>query len=36
MREVKVLDFGIAKVIADAAAKGTASLGTPMWMAPEQ
>jgi eukaryotic-like serine/threonine-protein kinase len=33
---VKVLDFGIAKVLADAATKGTASLGTPMWMAPEQ
>lgn len=33
---VKVLDFGIAKVIAEAKATATAALGTPLWMAPEQ
>jgi protein-disulfide isomerase/tRNA A-37 threonylcarbamoyl transferase component Bud32 len=33
---VKVLDFGIAKVIADAGADATAAIGTPHWMAPEQ
>ena len=35
---VKILDFGIAKLVEDAAAtdSGTASLGTPLWMAPEQ
>ena len=35
----KVLDFGIAKVIADTqsvAHSRTASIGTPLWMAPEQ
>jgi len=38
MLKVKVLDFGIAKVVA--AARGTSSatsvVGTPLWMAPEQ
>ncbi len=34
---LKVLDFGIAKVVAQSsAAKGTRSLGTPLYMAPEQ
>lgn len=33
---VKVLDFGIAKVAAQARATATASMGTPLWMAPEQ
>ncbi len=34
---VKVLDFGIAKVVADAnAAASTEPIGSPMWMAPEQ
>jgi formylglycine-generating enzyme required for sulfatase activity/tRNA A-37 threonylcarbamoyl transferase component Bud32 len=33
---VKVLDFGIARVAADVRATGTAALGTPLWMAPEQ
>ena len=33
---VKVLDFGIAKVVAEAKATATQALGTPIWMAPEQ
>jgi serine/threonine protein kinase len=33
---LKVLDFGIAKVVLDSAAGNTAALGTPLWMAPEQ
>ena len=35
---VKVLDFGIAKVVEEAqgASSMTQSLGTPLWMAPEQ
>ena len=33
---VKVLDFGIAKVLAEAKTAATAPLGTPLWMAPEQ
>lgn len=33
---VKVLDFGIAKVVAEAQTKATAAIGTPWWMAPEQ
>ena len=35
-REVKVLDFGIAKIAADAASQHTAAMGSPTWMAPEQ
>ncbi len=33
---IKVLDFGIAKVAAVASAAGTAMVGSPAWMAPEQ
>jgi len=35
-RTVKVLDFGIAKLIAEAATHATAAVGSPLWMAPEQ
>lgn len=35
-RFVKVLDFGIAKIAAEAAPRETAALGSPIWMAPEQ
>src|SRR6185436_6317211 len=33
---LKVLDFGVAKVVAQTSAKTTRSLGTPLYMAPEQ
>jgi len=33
---VKVLDFGIAKVLSAAQATTTGAMGTPLWMAPEQ
>ncbi len=33
---VKVLDFGIAKVVAEAKATRTAAIGSPVWMSPEQ
>jgi eukaryotic-like serine/threonine-protein kinase len=33
---VKVLDFGIAKIVASARATTTMMLGSPMWVAPEQ
>jgi len=33
---LKVLDFGIAKVVQQAHATATAMMGTPLWMAPEQ
>jgi tRNA A-37 threonylcarbamoyl transferase component Bud32 len=34
--QVRVLDFGIAKLMADARQSATAQVGTPLWMAPEQ
>ena len=35
---VKILDFGIAKVVGDSrtSAQATSAMGSPMWMAPEQ
>ncbi|MFO0618737.1 MAG: protein kinase [Polyangiaceae bacterium] len=33
---VKVLDFGIAKVLAEAKTHTTDAVGTPLWMSPEQ
>ncbi len=33
---VKVLDFGIAKLLGQARTSATAAMGTPLWMAPEQ
>lgn len=33
---VKVLDFGVAKVLAEARTSATSAIGTPSWMAPEQ
>ena len=33
---VKILDFGIAKVLAEAKTRITAAIGTPLWMSPEQ
>src|SRR5262249_39494376 len=33
---LKVLDFGIAKLAAEAGTKHTAAMGSPMWMSPEQ
>lgn len=33
---IKLLDFGIAKIVADAVTATTAALGSPLWMAPEQ
>ncbi len=35
-RVVKVLDYGIAKVVAEAGTRATAAVGSPLWMAPEQ
>ncbi|HRI65154.1 MAG TPA: serine/threonine-protein kinase [Polyangium sp.] len=34
--DVKLLDFGIAKLTADARTMATSAMGTPLWMAPEQ
>jgi serine/threonine protein kinase len=36
LNAIKILDFGIAKVVAEAKTMVTAALGTPLWMAPEQ
>lgn len=33
---VKVLDFGVAKVLAESRTSATSAIGTPSWMAPEQ
>jgi hypothetical protein len=33
---VKVLDFGIAKIVSEVRARTTEAMGTPLWMAPEQ
>jgi serine/threonine protein kinase len=33
---LKVLDFGIAKLMAEVGSRATAAIGTPLWMAPEQ
>jgi serine/threonine protein kinase len=33
---VKVLDFGIAKLVAEAGTHATSAMGSPIWMAPEQ
>jgi hypothetical protein len=33
---VKILDFGISKVVAEAHRATTTAIGTPLWMAPEQ
>jgi protein-disulfide isomerase/serine/threonine protein kinase len=33
---LKVLDFGIAKIVAEAKTTLTAAIGSPLWMAPEQ
>jgi len=33
---LKVLDFGIAKLAAEAGTKHTAAMGSPIWMSPEQ
>jgi serine/threonine protein kinase len=33
---VKLLDLGIAKIVAEAQPSATAAVGTPLWMAPEQ
>ncbi len=33
---VKVLDFGIAKLSAEASSTSTAAMGSPLWMSPEQ
>ena len=33
---VKVLDFGIARVMAEVKVSSTEAMGTPLWMAPEQ
>jgi formylglycine-generating enzyme required for sulfatase activity/tRNA A-37 threonylcarbamoyl transferase component Bud32 len=33
---VKVLDFGIAKLVSESQTSATGALGTPLWMSPEQ
>jgi tRNA A-37 threonylcarbamoyl transferase component Bud32 len=34
--EIKVLDFGIAKMAAEAGKQNTRAVGSPLWMSPEQ
>jgi serine/threonine protein kinase len=34
--DVKVLDFGIAKLASDAGTRSTGAMGSPLWMAPEE
>jgi len=33
---VKILDFGIAKIVSEAGMAGSMAIGSPLWMAPEQ
>ncbi len=33
---LKILDFGIAKIVAEAHTQTTSAIGSPLWMAPEQ
>lgn len=35
-RDVKILDFGVAKIVSENSNQTTGALGTPMWLAPEQ
>ena len=35
-QDVKILDFGVAKIVSENSNKTTGALGTPMWLAPEQ
>jgi serine/threonine protein kinase len=35
-RRIKILDFGVAKIVAESTGGTTTSMGTPLYMAPEQ